>query len=244
MRNIKLTIEFEGTDYCGWQKQPNGISVQETMEKSIEKITKEPCKLTSSGRTDSGVHALGMVANFKTKSSIEAERFSYAINSVLPRNIVIKDSREVNFDFHARFKAKGKKYRYLIYNAKFPSALWRNRTCHIKYNLNLEKMNHAKNYFLGEHNFRAFTSSNTDTKSYVRIVEDIDIFKKDDFITIEITGNGFLYNMVRIIAGTLIDVGMNKIEPDFIEKIIKNKNRKLAGKTMPPQGLYLVEVYY
>lgn len=244
MKNIKLTIEFDGTNYCGWQKQPNDVSVQEVIEKGLEKITKESCKLNSSGRTDSGVHALNMIANFKTNSNILSEKFSHALNSILPKDIIIKNSIEVNEDFHSRYCSKGKKYRYLIFNSEFPSALYRYRTCHIRFNLDIKKMKEASNFFIGKHNFRAFTSSKADVKSYERIIEEIKISNKEKFISIDIVGNGFLYNMVRIIVGSLVDVGMGKINPIKVKEIIDSRDRNNAGKTMPAQGLYLIEVYY
>lgn len=244
MRNIKIIIEFDGTDYCGWQIQPNALSVQEKIEKALEKLTKEKSKINSSGRTDRGVHALNMVANFLTNSKIPAEKFALALNSVLPKDIVIKDSREVDGGFHARYSAKGKKYRYVILNSKHPSALYRNRSCHIKAELNHFKMIEAAKYFIGTHNFRAFSATGTNVKNFTREIYQLDIIKNDEFIYIEIAGNGFLYNMVRIIAGTLIDVGREKIEPSQIKYIIASKDRKKASKTVPPQGLYLCEVYY
>jgi tRNA pseudouridine38-40 synthase len=244
MRNIKLIIEFDGTNYCGWQIQPNGLAIQEVIENGIEKLVGSHCRLNSSGRTDSGVHAFNLVANFMTDSRIPPDKFSYALNSVLPMDIRIKNSIEVDMDFHSRYNAKGKKYKYVIYNSEFPSALYGNRTCHIKFKLDIDQMNKAAKYFVGTHDFRAFTSTGTDVKSFDRTIHMLDVFKDKEFINIEISGNGFLYNMVRIISGTLIDVGKGIISPYDIKSIIDLKDRRRAGKTMPPQGLYLVEVYY
>jgi tRNA pseudouridine38-40 synthase len=244
MRNIKLTIEFDGTNYCGWQKQKNALSVQETIENSIEKLVNKKTKINSSGRTDSGVHAKNMVANFFTESKIPDNRFSDALNSVLPNDIIVKNSKEVKEDFHARFSAKGKCYKYIIYNSEFPTALERNRVCHIRNILDLDLLIKAANYFVGTHDFSAFTSSGTNVKNFTRTVYSFKITKVDKYIYFEIKGNGFLYNMVRIIVGTLVEVGNKKIDPKEIENIILSKDRKKAGKTIAPQGLYLEEVYY
>jgi tRNA pseudouridine38-40 synthase len=243
-RNIKLTIEYDGTNYHGWQSQINAVTVQDTLTNALKKLTGEDCELTGSSRTDMGVHALGHVANFFTSSAIPADRFSYALNSVLPEDIVIIKAEEVSPEFHSRFQAKGKKYRYLIYNSKYRSALHRNRAWHIRGALDLDAMQTAAEAFLGEHDFFAFMASGSSVKTTVRTIYDISLVKKDELLEFEIQGNGFLYNMVRIIAGTLVYVGMGKIKAEEVSGIIQSKNRKLAGKTAPAHGLYLVEVYY
>ncbi len=239
-----LTIEYDGTIYNGWQSQMNGIAVQDIIEKAIFQLTGEKVKLTGSGRTDSGVHAYGQVANFFSTSSIPAEKFSFALNTMLPNDIVIKKSQAVDPEFHARFSAKGKKYRYLIYNSTHHSALLRNRTFHVFYNLNIAAMKEASTYFIGTHNFEGFMAKGSQVKNTIRTIWETSLIKRDEIIQIEITGDGFLYNMVRIIVGTLIDVGIGRIEAQDISHIIKSCDRKLAGRTAPPQGLYLVEVYY
>lgn len=244
MRNIKLTIEYDGREFNGWQKQPTKLNIQGTIEKAIEEITGENIELNASGRTDAGVHALGQVANFKTNSNIQIEKMAIAINSKLKKSIVIRKAEEVEENFHSRLSCKKKTYRYIINNSYEGTAIYRYLETHIPNKLNFDKMKEAIKYFEGEHDFKAFKASGTSSKSSVRIIYKADIFKKDDRIYIELTGNGFLYNMVRIIAGTLVDVGIEKIKPEDIRNIIEEGNREKAGKTLPPNGLYLVNVEY
>ena len=245
MRNIKLTIEYDGKEFNGWQKQPNKLNIQGTIEKAIERITGENVELMASGRTDRGVHALGQVANFKTNSELPIEKFPIAINSNMTSAIKIKNAEEVDENFHSRLSCKRKTYRYVINNSKYGSSIYRNLETHIPQKLDIEKMKEAVKYFEGEHDFKAFKSSGTSSKSSVRTIYKAEVIKKEgERIWIELTGNGFLYNMVRIIAGTLVDVGEKKIEPKEIEEIIKSKNRQMAGKTLAPQGLFLVNVEY
>ena len=244
MRNIKLTIEYDGKDFNGWQKQPNKLNIQGTIEQTIKSITGEEIELNASGRTDAGVHALGQVANFKTNSQIPIEKFAIAINSKLKRSIVIKKAEEVDEKFHSRLSCKKKTYRYIINNTEEGSAIYRNLETHIQPKLDVEKMNQAVKYFEGEHDFKAFKASGTSNKSSIRTIYEAKVYKKEDRIYIELTGNGFLYNMVRIIAGTLVDVGIGKIEPEKVAEIIESKKRENAGKTLPPNGLYLLNVIY
>lgn len=244
MKNIKLIIEYDGTNYHGWQTQKNAKTVQDVIERAIEGLTGEKAALISSSRTDFGVHALGQVANFISNSTIPGDRFSYALNRILPEDIVIRESCEVGLDFHARFQAKGKKYRYIIYNHRFPSAMLRNRAYHVSYNLDIDGMKKAALCFLGTHDFSSFKASGSSVKTSVRTITSVSLEKNDDVLKFEICGNGFLYNMVRIIVGILVDVGMGKIKADDIPDIINSKDRKKAGHTAPAHGLYLVEVYY
>lgn len=244
MRNIKLTIEYDGKDFNGWQKQPNKLNIQGTIEQAIKSITCEDVELNASGRTDAGVHALGQVANFKTNSQIPIEKFAIAINSRLKKSIVIKKAEEVDERFHSRLNCKRKTYRYIINNSPYGTAIYRYLETHIPQKLNVEKMEKAVKYFIGEHDFKAFKASGTSSKSSVRTIYDAKVYQNGDKIYIELTGNGFLYNMVRIIAGTLVEVGLEKIEPEKIEEIIKEGKRENAGKTLPPNGLYLVDVKY
>jgi len=198
------------------------------------------------GRTDAGVHAIGQIANFKTNSNIEIEKFPIAINSKLPNSIVVKDAEEVDERFHSRYNCKGKKYKYIINNNKYPSALNRYREFHISQKLDVEKMKTALNYFVGTHDFNGFKSSGgSPKKTTIRTIYSAKLteIEKNRF-EIELYGDGFLYNMVRIISGTIVDVGLGKIEAIDIPKIIESKDRKMAGKTLPPHGLYLVEVFY
>lgn len=245
MRNIKLVIEYDGKEFNGWQRQPKKLNIQGTIEEVIKRITGEDIDLMASGRTDAGVHAFGQVANFKTNSNIPVDKIAIAINSNLKKSIRIISAEEVDDRFHSRLTCKKKTYRYVINNSEFSSAIYRNLETHIPQKLDVEKMKTAAKYFEGEHDFKAFKASGTSSKSSVRTIFKADVKEmNDNRIYIELTGNGFLYNMVRIISGTLVDVGLGKIEPDEIKKIIELKDRNLAGKTMPPNGLYLVSVEY
>ena len=201
--------------------------------------------LTASGRTDAGVHAYGQVANFKTNSNIPIEKIPIALNTNLKKSIRIISAEEVDERFHSRLTCKRKTYRYVINNSEFASAIYRNLETHIPQKLNVEKMKEAVKYFEGEHDFKAFKASGTSSKSSVRTIYKAEVYEMPkNRIYIELTDNGFLYNMVRIIAGTLVDVGLGKIEPQEIKKIIDSKDRKRAGKTLPPNGLYLLKVEY
>lgn len=244
MRNIKLILEYDGNNYCGWQRQKNGISIEETLENAIRDFLKEDIKVLGASRTDSGVHALGQVACFTTNSIIPNYKIPGAINIRLPKDIVIVKAEEVEMDFHPIYSAKRKKYIYKIINRTMKSAIMRNYYWHVGYNLDFENMKKASSYFIGEHDFSAFKSKGGSTKSSVREVYSLDIIKDEDFITVSIEGNGFLYNMVRIIVGTLIDVGRGRIHYKDIENIIKSKDRQKAGITAKPYGLYLEKVYY
>lgn len=244
MRNIKLTIEYDGKKFGGWQKQPNELNIQGEIEQAIKQITGEDVELNASGRTDSGVHALGQVANFKTNSNLEIEKFAVAINSKLKKSIVIKKAEEVPENFHARYNCKGKKYRYIINNSYQGTAIYRDLECHIPQKLDVEKMQEGIKFFEGKHDFKGFKASGTSGKSTIREIYKAEVKQEGERIIIELTGNGFMYNMVRIISGTIVDVGLGKISPNQIPDIINAKDRTKAGKTLPASGLYLVEVYY
>ena len=231
--------------FGGWQKQPNRLNIQGEIEKAIGEITGEEIELIASGRTDSGVHSLGQTANFKTNNeNIPIEKFPIAINSKIKKSIVIKEAKEVDERFHSRYCCKEKTYRYIIDNSKYGTAIHRNFSYHVPQKLNIENMKKATTYFEGEHDFKAFKASGTSSKSSVRTIYKAEIIKEDNKIIIRLTGNGFLYNMVRIISGTLVDVGLGKIKPNEILSIIKEKDRTKAGKTLPAHGLYLVNVEY
>ena len=244
MRNIKLTIEYDGKEFNGWQKQPNKLNIQGEIERAIYNITKEEVDLIGSGRTDAGVHALGQVANFKTNSNIPIEKLALAINSQLKNSIIIKKAEEVDERFHSRYNAKHKTYRYIINNSPCGTAIYRNLEYCFPIKLDVAKMQEAAKYFEGEHDFKAFKSSGTSAKNSVRTIYNASVKQEGEKIIIELTGNGFLYNMVRIISGTLLDVGLQKIKPEEIKNIIEEKDRQKAGKTLPAHGLYLVEVKY
>jgi len=245
MKNIKLIIEYDGKDFNGWQKQPNKLNIQGTIEEAIKKITGEDVELNASGRTDAGVHSIGQVANFKTNYNLPIEKWPLALNANLKKSIVIKNAEEVDERFHSRLSCKRKTYRYIINNSKYGTAIYRNLETHIPQRLDIKKMQEAVKYFEGEHDFKAFKASGTSGKSSVRTIYSGKVIKMpDERIYIELTGNGFLYNMVRIISGTLVDVGLGKLAPEDIPQIIKSLKRENAGKTLPPQGLYLVSVEY
>ena len=228
----------------GWQKQPNKLNIQGNIEKAICEITGEEIELNASGRTDAGVHAFGQVANFKTNSNIPIEKFAVAINSRLKKSIVIKKAEEVEERFHSRYNCKKKTYRYIINNSFEGSAIYRNLEYHIPTKLNITDMKKAIKYFEGVHDFAGFKASGTSSKSSIREIYLAQIKQDNERINIELTGNGFLYNMVRIIAGTIVDVGLGKIDPNSIPDIINSKKREKAGKTLPAHGLYLVNVEY
>jgi len=244
MRNIKLTISYDGTNYCGWQRQKNGKSVQEEIERVLNILTKERITIYGSGRTDAGVHALGQVANFISNTTIPIDKVPTAMNSILPEDIIIVRAEEVDLDFHARYNAKGKKYRYVVYNREIKNPFYRNYSYHVPYPLDLELMREGAKYFLGEHDFRAFMASGSSVKNTVRNIYSIEIKREGDFILFDFSGNGFLYNMVRIMTGTLVDVGRGFLEACKLPEIILSKERVNTGHTAPPQGLYLMEVFY
>lgn len=245
IRNIKITIEYDGTSYNGWQTQQNAVGIQDIIQDAAQKITNEEIKLIGASRTDAGVHALGQVANFKTVSKIPFENIQSALNSILPDDIAIVDVENVPLNFHSRYSCISKKYVYVINNSKTRSAIHRSHEYHYPYKLDSEKMKIACNYFIGSHDFKAFMSSGSSIRdNTVRTIEALNIFMGDDVINFEIVADGFLYNMVRIIIGTLLEVGRGKIKPEEISKIIDSKERKNAGKTAPANGLYLAEIYY
>jgi tRNA pseudouridine38-40 synthase len=245
MRNIKLTIEYDGKDFNGWQKQPNKLNIQGEIERAIEIITGgEKVELIASGRTDAGVNALGQVANFRTESTMPIEKMAYAINSQLKKAIRVKKAEEVDEKFHSRYTCKKKTYRYTINNSEQGSAIFRYMQYHYPVKLDENKMNEGVKYLIGEHDFKSFKASGTSSKSSVREIYDAKVWREGDLIHIELTGNGFLYNMIRIIAGTLIEVGEGAIEPAEVKAILEAKDRSKAGKTVSPSGLCLMGVEY
>lgn len=243
MRNLKLTIQYDGTKYCGWQKQPNSSSIQGTIEYAIYEITKEKVNIIGSGRTDAGVHALGQVANFKINSNIPAARIPDALNAKLPKDISIIDCQEVSDDFHSRYSATGKIYRYLIYNKPYRSPLYKDISYHVRYDLDIQKMRVEAQSLLGTHEFKGFMSSGSSVKDTVRTIHNISIEESGDLIVLEVEGNGFLYNMVRILVGTLVDIGRGRIDKP-LEEIIASQDRGEAGHTAPAHGLFLKKVHY
>jgi len=244
MRTIKLTIEYDGTNYAGWQVQPNGVAVQQVIEKALLLLLGEPVRLRSSGRTDAGVHAQGMVASFTTSRELPMQAYVGGINRFLPPDIAILSAFEVPTGFMAIRDARSKHYRYTIYNSHVRSPLRRFYSWHVREPLNLAAMTAAARCFAGLHDFAAFRASNCVTKTTVRRVDSVIISREGDMITIDVTGGGFLKNMVRIMAGTLVDVGRGRFEPEHIDWLLKNPDRKKAGITAPACGLCLIAVCY
>jgi len=245
MRNIKIVVEYEGTNYCGWQKQPQGPTIQEEIENALNNITGENVNLFASGRTDSGVHALEQVANFTTNSNIKAGEFQMGLNSVLPKDITIVDSIEAEPEFHAQFSAKSKIYIYKIFNSPQPSALLRHRAWFIPHSLDISKMKESSECLVGEHDFKAFAQSGAEVKTTVRTVLKVSIEPlENNMIEFSIEATGFLKRMVRLIIGTLVQVGKGKITPADFEEILHSGEKTKFVYAAPPQGLYLKEVKY
>lgn len=244
MKNIMVEIEYDGTNYSGWQIQPNSKTVQEEIMKALKILTGTDININGSGRTDAGVHANGQVANFLLESNIPVDRLPLALNSKLPKDISIIRAREVSMDFHARYSAIGKQYIYHIYNGRYRSALLRNYSYHVQYSLDYNMMLQGARLLIGTHDFKGFMSSGSSVEDTVRTIKKLDIINKDNSIYIHIEGDGFLYNMVRIIAGTLIEIGTGKRSLEQLKKALETKERTLAGHTAPPQGLFLNKVFY
>lgn len=244
MRKILITISYDGTNYFGWQKQPNKITIEEELEIACSKIFVQGFEIMGVSRTDKGVHAIGQRATIKTLSNIPIERVCNALNSNLPRTIVITHAQEVDLDFHPRYCAKQKTYEYKIVNDDYMIPQLLNYAEFERKPLDILKMNLAKDYFIGKHDFKAFCASGSSIKSTVRCITNISIEKNKNIITMEFIGNGFLYNMIRILSGTLVYVGLGKIQPSDIPNIIQSKDRKKAGRTLGPMGLTLINIKY
>ncbi len=244
MRNIRLLIEYDGTNYAGWQCQKNAITVQETLAKAIESVVQEKITLYGAGRTDAGVHALGQMANFKTTSHIPCERLLLAINFYLPHDITVKEVAEVPESFHAQYCARSKVYQYTVYNDWIRTSLNRH-VCYVSgFTLDMDKMIQASKYLIGTHDFTSFTTQASCEKNRIRTVTNLAMKKEGKYLYFTIEANGFLYNMVRAIVGTLIEVGRGKIMVDHVKEILEAKNRDMAGPTAPAKGLCLMEVKY
>jgi tRNA pseudouridine38-40 synthase len=245
MRNIKLTIEYEGKSYLGWQVQPKGPTVQGTIEEQLRRLTGEIIHLISSGRTDAGVHAIGQVAHFKTQHPMDCPTLRRALNSLLPADIMIREVEEVDQDFHARKDCKSKVYEYRVLNRNVRSVFLREYAWHISQPLDLGEMKKAAQRLIGEHDFSSFRSVGTPTRTAVRNVIRAE-WKRDreGLLTFEIEANGFLKQMVRAIVGTLVEVGKKKITPEDFGQILESKDRTKAGPTAPAHGLFLKEVKY
>ena len=244
MKRIKLVTAYDGTNYHGSQIQNNGETIEGVLKMELSSLLKEDIQIIGASRTDAGVHARGNVFVFDTESRIPPEKFTYALNARLPEDIRIQDSEEVPLTFHPRHQDTVKTYEYRILNRKLPLPEYRLHT-HFTYEaLNIEKMQQACKFFIGEYDFASFCAAGSQVESTVREIYDLHVKKEGDLITISVTGNGFLYNMVRIIAGTLLKVGSGQFAPEDMEGIIQGRDRSLAGPTAPAKGLTLIEIRY
>lgn len=244
MRRIKLIVAYDGTEYSGWQIQPEAPTIEMYLDKAIHELTGENVHVTGASRTDAGVHAYGNVAVFDTESTIPGDRFTFALNRYLPDSIVIQDSWEVAGDFHPRHCNTRKTYEYRILNTAVPLPQKRNFTWHVAGSVDIEKMREAAAYIVGEHDFKSFCCVRTQAESTVRTIYSLEVLQEGSEIIIRIKGNGFLYNMVRIITGTLIQVGKGRFQPEYVKQMLEAKDRTVAGQTAPPQGLTLVGIEY
>lgn len=243
-RCLKLTIMYDGTAYHGFQRQKNGVTVQEVLEEQLARLFGHSLTITGSGRTDQGVHATGQVVNFQTTGTIPTDRIVHAAKSILPSDIVVVKAEEVAEDFHATWSAVSKRYCYKLYLSPIANPFYRNFTWHIEKRLDVEAMKLASRYLSGTHDFLAFCAAGGSAKSSVRTLYSIDVTEKKEIAEWRYWGNGFLYHMVRNLMGTLVEVGLGKRRPDSMIDLIEAQDRRLAGITAPPQGLYLEQVYY
>jgi len=245
IRNFKMVVEYDGSAYRGWQRQKNGLSIQQVLEEAIKKITGQKVSVIGSGRTDAGVHALNQVASFRCATKLTANSIYLGVNSVLPEDIVVKEMEEVPFEFHAQRDVKSKIYVYKICNQKLRPALGRNYSWFVRFDLDLAKMRQAAKYLIGTHDFSCFCATGTDVQDRVRTIKNIGIKNaQEGNIEIIVEAKGFLKYMVRNIIGTLVEVGRGKREPEEMKKIIDSRDRKIAGATAPAHGLFLMEVIY
>lgn len=244
MTRIKAIVEYEGTHYHGFQRQPGLVTIESTLLQALEKVTGESTRLWAAGRTDAGVHARGQVIAFDTNSTIPPERFAPALNSVLPSDIRMLQSEEVRLDFHPRYHARAKLYRYLLYRQEAGRTFYRNLSYYYPYALDEGAIKEAAAHFVGTHDFRAFCASGSQVKDFIRTIFECKVNQKPPFLWFDIRGDGFLYNMVRIIVGTLLAVGNHRIRPAEIEQLLRLGRRDKVGSTVPASGLYLMKVFY
>ena len=244
MKRVKLVVAYDGTNYHGWQVQDNGITIEEVLNRTISELVQEDIKVIGASRTDAGVHACGNVAVFDTESRIPGDKFSFALNQRLPEDIRIQESCEVDADFHPRYADTVKTYEYNILNRRFELPTKRLYAAFCYYPMDIERMNQAAAYLVGEHDFKSFCSAGAQVQTTVRTIYAVNVTKADDMVHIRITGNGFLYNMVRIIAGTLMQVGTGLMEPERVKEILEARDRSKAGPTAVAKGLTLVEIRY
>ena len=244
MRTIKLIIQYDGTNYCGWQEQPNGISIQEKVETALEKILGNRVRVKSSGRTDAGVHALAMPAAFSAETDIPLRAFVEGVNTHLPYDIAILEASEANPSFKPIGDAVAKHYRYSVFLGKVRSPLLHRTSWHVRTTLDLEQMEQAGNFFIGTHDFNGFRAANCTAQTSIRIINNLTVTRSGDMLYIDVLGKGFLKNMVRIMAGTLVDVGKGKLAPETIKKLLSDPDRTRSGVTAPAMGLCLMRVWY
>ncbi len=244
MRTIRLTIEYDGTNYAGWQTQPNGLAVQQVIEEALSQLLGERVNLRSSGRTDAGVHARSMAAAFQTSAKMPLKAFVDGTNRFLPPDIAILDAIEVPSDFNPIRDALAKHYRYTVLTTASRSPLHRFHSWHVKESLDIAAMKAAAARFVGRHDFAAFRASNCATKTSVRRIDSVDVSKEGDFIVIDVVGEGFLKNMVRVMVGTLVDIGKGRFSEEYVSWLLLDRDRKKAGVTAPACGLCLMKVYY
>lgn len=241
MKRVRLIVAYDGTNYHGWQVQKNGITIESELNRCLSELLQEPIEVIGASRTDAGVHALGNVAVFDTESRMPAEKISYALNQRLPEDIRIQKSEKVASDWHPRYCDSKKTYEYRIYRGEFPMPVKRLYSLFTYRTLDVAKMQEAAKYFVGEHDFKSFCQVHAQVDSTVRTVYDVSVYEEGPDVVIRVTGGGFLYNMVRIMAGTLMEVGQGKRKPEEIAEIIAAKNREAAGPTAPAHGLTLVK---
>lgn len=244
MKRVKLIVSYDGTNYCGWQIQQNGITVEEVLNKTLSELLGEETAVIGASRTDSGVHAMGNVAVFDTESRIPAEKMCFALNQRLPDDIRIQYSCEVDLNWHPRYCDTRKTYEYRILNRKFSIPTERLYSHFFYYPLNVEQMQKAAEYLVGEHDFKSFCSARSQVENTVRTIYYLNVEKAGDMVVIRVNGNGFLYNMVRIIVGTLIKVGTGMYPPEHMKEILEAKDRRMAGPKAEARGLMLVEIEY
>lgn len=243
-KRIRLTVAYDGTGYCGWQIQNNGKTIQGELNRCLEELLGHPVETMGASRTDAGVHALGNVAVFDTDSQIPAEKFSYALNQRLPDDIRIQASQEVDPDFHPRYRESEKTYRYQILNRRFPLPTERLYSYFYHYPLDVEKMQEAASILVGRHDFASFCGAGAQVKTTVRLVTGFSVERKGDMVCLQVSGRGFLYNMVRIFAGTLIEVGNGVYLPEHVQEILDARDRGAAGPTAPACGLTLLGIRF
>lgn len=241
---VKLTVAYDGTNYNGWQIQPNGVTIEEKLNDALSDLLGERIQVIGASRTDAGVHALGNVCCFDTDTRMPAEKISYALNQRLPEDIVVQESCEVPDAFHPRYAKSRKTYEYRILNRQFRLPTRRLDTYFYYYPLDVERMQEAAHFFEGEHDFKSFASTHMQALTSVRSIERCLVEKQGDVITIRVTGNGFLYNMVRILAGTLVQVGAGELAPEDIPRILAARDRSAAGPTAPAHGLTMIGIVY